>query len=111
MQYIENLEADWDDFGAKKVMLIVIAFAKKIIDELAAEVNMSYPGIFPLPTGGVTIEWVDKRQLLSVDISPDTPLFSVFYHELDGESEYFDYEDYRQVTAKVKEINQRAGGF
>jgi len=53
MAYLLNLEEGWDSYGAKKISLVAIAEAGRLLEQL----DLPEPQIVPCSDGGVQLEW------------------------------------------------------
>jgi hypothetical protein len=68
-----RLEHGWDGLGAAQIAETTAATAIQWLD-LLAEDHTFPPQIFPLPTGGVQVEWLAGGESLEIEIGPQNTI-------------------------------------
>lgn len=64
-----ELPPDWDGYGAQPIDRQALIFAARVIDA-ATRHGLPTPEIFPVPSGGVQLEWVSRSMELEFEIEP-----------------------------------------
>lgn len=67
---ISRLPQGWDDMRAKEITYVVLSTALRIVSFLATHPSFTPPQIFPLPDGGMQIEWHIDNNDLEIEIDP-----------------------------------------
>lgn len=65
-----SLPTGWDGGDSKQISSIALEAAQKLLHALDVAENEA-PGVFPVDTGGVLIEWANLESVRSVEILPD----------------------------------------
>ena len=73
---LAQLEDGWFD-GEGVALTSAGLDAARVVVEFTDENGLALPGLFPMPDGGVSIEWLKIGTFFGVEISP-TSSFSVF---------------------------------
>lgn len=70
---IASLGRNWNDGDEPAISDVAIAAALKLLEGIAEE-SLPVPGIFPTEEGGISLEWANAEQVVSVEIdsAPDT---------------------------------------
>ena len=83
MREISALNSDWDGYGAIKpfesILIKTKAFIKILPNRFRENLDCEY--IFPNPNGTVSIEWRDKKNVVSIEIGLSS---SNFYSIING---------------------------
>jgi len=98
------LSAGWLDGNGKGVAFVALDFARDVLREVTDR-GISVPGIFPMPDGGVQLEWQNDPIVTSVEVTPD---LDVFLYRLDVNSGNEDNLTSTDVNVAADFI---AGGF
>lgn len=90
------LEADWDGYAARPVDGRALAVATNMV-RWAARSGFPPPEIFPVPTGGVQLEWRVGPMELEFEIEPDAST-AIFVGDDRQSGRHFDGEFPRDVA-------------
>jgi hypothetical protein len=91
---LRELEEDWDSYGARRISDRAIESASQVIGVANSVLGPvlgddALPGAaFPVPTGGVALEWPRPNGLVSVVVGPDGELGYLHKTVQDGRSSY-----------------------
>jgi hypothetical protein len=66
---LAGLEEGWDGYGARPIDRRALVVAAAVLKN-TARTGMGAPEIFPVPTGGVQLEWVIGTMELEFEIEP-----------------------------------------
>jgi hypothetical protein len=64
-----RLEANWDGYGAKPIDKPALALATRFVNAMSS-MGLPAPEIFPVPDGGVQLEWAVGPMELEIEIEP-----------------------------------------
>lgn len=67
---IASLGRNWNDGDEPAISDVAIDVALKLLEGIA-EKSLPVPGIFPTEEGGISLEWADAEQVVSVEIDSD----------------------------------------
>lgn len=67
---IASLGRNWNDGDEPAISDVAIAAALKLLNGIAEEL-LPVPGIFPTAEGGISLEWANAEQVVSVEIDSD----------------------------------------
>lgn len=67
---IASLGRNWNDGDEPAISDVAIDAALKLLEGIA-EKSLPVPGIFPTEEGGISLEWADAEQVVSVEIDSD----------------------------------------
>lgn len=76
LQDFHDLSDDWDGYGATPIDGRAISIAEQLITNLAAS-GLPSPEIFPVPSGGVQLEWTAPGMEFELEVEP-TGMTAVF---------------------------------
>ncbi len=89
-EQLAALEADWDGYGARPIDPQALGLAQHVAESLVA-LPLPVPRVFPVPDGGVQVEWIVGPVELEFEIEPGgrSAIFVCDDHlvqqEIDGE--------------------------
>lgn len=66
---IAGLADDWDDYGARSIDRRAILLAARFI-KATSQAGLPAPEVFPIPNGGVQLEWTARTMELELEIEP-----------------------------------------
>lgn len=70
---LSRLSVNWDTYGSCPIQPAAIERALKILS-LADRHGFTAPDIFPVPGGGIQLEWQNEKRELELEILPDATL-------------------------------------
>ena len=91
---LKELEEDWDSYGARRITYQAIERASQVIGIANSDLGPvlgddALPSAaFPVPTGGVALEWSRPNGLVSVVVGPEGELGYLLKTVRDGRSVY-----------------------
>lgn len=68
-QELAALEFDWDTYGAKPIDLDALREAQAVVEQLLRQ-PIPVPSVFPVPDGGVQLEWSAGSLELELEFEP-----------------------------------------
>src|SRR4051794_15646504 len=66
---LASLDPDWDSYGARSLSPAAVRVAQSILDQTLAS-PLPLPKVFPVPDGGVQLEWSAGPIELELEIEP-----------------------------------------
>jgi len=70
LNILQALEPNWDSYNSPSITQPAISNAKKLIN-LAKFFESIKPNIFPVPGGGIQVEWKNDERELEIEILPN----------------------------------------
>jgi hypothetical protein len=67
---LAQLEVNWDSYGSRPIQSAAIEQASKAIEYLS-DINLPPPQIFPVPGGGLQLEFEQDGRELEIEFLPD----------------------------------------
>ncbi len=67
---LAKLPENWDGYGSRPIQSGVLTAAKNLLPTLD-QMGLRYPQVFPVPGGGIQLEWQNERGELELEILPD----------------------------------------
>lgn len=86
---LQELEPNWNSYGAKSVSIKSIKFARDFMNELSKTSGIKCPRIGASPTGNVVLswEWKDFTRELEIEIDPAVGIRYSYIDECDPEKD------------------------
>jgi len=68
--HLANLRYDWDSYGSPPVSSMALTASTRLIAMIDPE-DLPVPHVFPVPGGGIQLEWIVGQRELEIVILPD----------------------------------------
>lgn len=86
--HLASLEDGWLDGDGRRIDPEAVSKAELLLDRIFPKgdnYSTRKPGIFPMESGGIVLEWYINDSLVSVEIDPhEDELFSMFHLDILG---------------------------
>ena len=110
MQQLRTLRAGWHGENSQPMCPVTVQSADGVI-KMLAHFDGPYPHAFPVPEGGVMLEWSLSHGMASIEFDPDSDTATVSL--LDARTDEFTYKEDVKVTpvfltgwlAKIRAVN------
>ena len=67
---LANLRYDWDSYGSPPISSVGLTASTRLIAMINPE-DLPVPQVFPVPSGGIQLEWTVGQRELEIEILPD----------------------------------------
>ena len=102
-----NLPSNWDHQGAQEVRSDAVTFTLHLLSGIMLQATPA-PQILPVSSGGLQLEWHEKRIDLEIEIEAPNQVYVSFEDAISGEM--FDKElstDFTVLTDPVRRLTER----
>jgi hypothetical protein len=101
---LARLPEDWDSYGSQKIRKIALATAFRIVLEIDVE-DLAAPYVYPVPGGGIQLEWCILDRELEIEVIPDGSIqFLAVLENGEEEEGSFTTKQVTQLRALVRKL-------
>lgn len=93
LDLLQNLDEDWDGYGAPKISIAAINNCRTIINQLPLDIVQNVH-VLPSEFGGVQMEIEKDNDIVNCDFGDKT--FSYYVERKNAKTEYYSFLDYTE---------------
>lgn len=97
LYHLQNLDKDWDGYGAPKISITAINNCRSVINQLSFDA-IQEADVTPSEFGGVQLELKKGNTTINCDFGSQT--FSYYVEKNGDKTEYYSFLDYTELNIK-----------
>ncbi len=97
LNLLQNLDEDWDGYGAPKISITAINNCQLIINKLTLDIIQNV-NVSPSEFGSVQLEMEKDNGIVNCDFGDDT--FSYYVEKKDAKTEYYSFLEYTEKNVQ-----------
>ena len=97
LHHLQNLDEDWDGYGAPKISITAINNCRSVINQLSFDAIQD-ADVTPSEFGGVQLELKKDNTTINCDFGSQT--FSYYVEKNGDKTEYHSFLDYTELNIK-----------
>lgn len=98
LNLLQNLDEDWDGYGAPKISTIAINNCQSVINQLSLVIIQNV-NVLPSEFGGVQLEMEKDNGIVNCDFGDDT--FSYYVEKKGAKTEYYSFLEYTEKNVQT----------